>query len=197
MKKMKKLLCMILALMFVLSLATTALADDSKTTDSGTDTATAPVTATATKEDAVPDTATAVYSVTIAWQVKGGTIKVGKDSYTWDPSTRQYSTKVENSNYSVLTDAEITVTVTNNSNKAIDVTLAASDDAKFSFAAGLDLDKPVASAAEGINNLTGTGTEKSVVFSSYVLELDETGIVFNTNEPFSIGSVNISIAPAA
>ena len=200
MKKMKKLLCMILALMFVLSLATTALAD-SKEVSQSTDTANAEVTATASKTGDDILTGTAVYKLTISWEVTSGSITVGADTYGWNPETHKYDVQTPVTTYEVKDSASISVTVTNHSNAAMKVTLSEGEGSHFSFAEGATLSATLLSAAGAIADKSTAG--KAVIYDTTLknisLVLDSTGITASSTDgttAFKIGTVVISVAPA-
>ena len=217
MKHTKRLACILLVLMFVLSLGSTVLAD-SKTTDSGSDSVEAEVTATAEKADAVPDTVSPVYSLKIEWVVTPGVLTVGADSYLWNPETHMYDRQVPNSSYSVKSDAFITVTVTNSSNKDMDINLKSAFGSQFNLPPEYYFDetsqediptgwwhtKTVGSAAvyvqedeslAPIRDLTTEGIDQVIEFTNYPLTPLPYGIAYNLETAFSIGSVVITVAP--
>ena len=132
---MKKFLSLLLALTMMLSLSITAFAADTspKTVASvteGSNTASFDVTGTVTvNEEAYADV---VYSVLVEWTVAPLALVVNKTQpYTWDPATLRYVPGTADSDPDSFEaqDVEVTITLTNSSNAAVNYTVAYADNA--------------------------------------------------------------------
>lgn len=116
---MKRRLCVLLALVQLLVLSTTVLADES-----GEIVATIPgsgqaaITAEFEEEEGE---APAYFSVTVTWETSGSIrYTVYADSYVWDPDTLEYKNTGASGVWSV-NDAQIKIIVTNRSNVPVEV----------------------------------------------------------------------------
>ena len=125
---MKKFLSILLALTMVLSLGTVAFADNSATITSVTESNTASfdVTGTVTvNEGAYADV---VYSVKVEWTVDPLALEVNKaQPYTWNPATLRYEAGTADSDTIAAKDVEVSITLTNSSNAAVNYTVAYAD----------------------------------------------------------------------
>ena len=199
MKKMKKLLCMILALMFVLSLATTALADTADLTPSDGN-GSKDVDITANVGNGKTDYSDAkIYKVTLKWTVTAGSVTLADKTFQWNPETLKYDKDIS-TDTDAVTNPSISITVTNYSNDAVAVSISEKAGSSFALPA-VDTDNDgnddfprsltLASAAPS-EGYTGTGTAVTKSFSDYELEI--TASSFTTGS-MTLGAVTVTIAP--
>lgn len=113
---MKKMICMILALVMVFSLSVSAMADDITTTGDTSKNVTATYTA-----GSEATNAGAIYSVKLTWTDVNVTYVGGNaGTYTWNPATLKY--ELSGNSTGNWTDDGITITVENRSNAGITAT---------------------------------------------------------------------------
>ncbi len=173
---MKKLISLLLALTFVLSLSTTAFA---ATLDNTGESDTADVTATYV----AGQSAGTVYSVDVAWEGLTFTYN-GAAEGTWDPATHSYNGSTE----AGWAEGNGTITVTNHSNAAI--TATASYAAKPGYeAVGMTFGNNGAEIASADNG-DGTGSAKT---GEITVEPNGTLPDTATNETV-IGTITVTIS---
>lgn len=196
---MKKLLSMILALAMVLALSTTVFAEDVPS-DNITGDMSMNVTAEYTATDPI-SFGDKVYSVTVAWNQTGTlSYNAGTTVYKWNAAETKYEEDSDSSSPAgwTVTDAKVTVTVTNKSNAKIKASITANTNATSGLTVtGSFKDSKnsveVDSAAEGTSatNLGGSAQQASV-------EYDITGVVGTimtapVNNTITVATLTISL----
>lgn len=200
---MKKLLSMILALAMVLALSTTVFAEDVPS-DNITGETSMNVTAnyTATGPTSFGDT---VYSVTVAWNQTGTlSYNAGTTVYKWNAAETKYEEDSGSSSHAswTVTDAKVTVTVTNKSNAKINALITANTNVTggLTVTGNFKDNKDsveVDSAAKGTSatQLTGSAQQASVEY--HITNVEGTITTALASSTITVATLTISLTKVA